>query len=91
MSLGWSRVKTIEGYLDAALKIDPGEAHFYYLLALLKYDYYLTNGLRISPPTIDDLLVRAESATCRPAELEQMLRHAPVPPSRMTEAILGSC
>ena len=87
--LAWSDVRTIETYLSAAVRIDPQQAHGLYLWALLKYDYYLGNGMRVTPPPIEDLLADAELATIEWAEVEHLLRHVPVPQSPLTEAIMG--
>lgn len=88
--LAWSDVRTIETYLSAAVRIGPQQAHYLYLWALLKYDYYLGNGLRVTPPPIEELLADAELATIEPAEVEHLLRHVPVPQSPLTEAIMGN-
>jgi hypothetical protein len=88
-TLAWSDVKTIESYLGAARRNGPDQAHCLVLWAVLKYDYYLGNGLRVTPPAIEELLAEAEMATWDPTELEHLFRHVPVPPSPLTDYILG--
>jgi tetratricopeptide (TPR) repeat protein len=74
-----SEIKMVEEYLDAAIKLDSEQFHYFYLLALVKYDYYWLNGLRASAPDVNELL--AYASHCRPvrSELDQLLRHVSVP------------
>lgn len=82
-----SDVTEIETLLGGAIQNDPSRAHYYYLWALLKYDYYLGNGFRLRPPDIEDLLEEAELADYEPGEIRQMLRHAPAPRNPVTDFI----
>jgi tetratricopeptide (TPR) repeat protein len=83
-----SEVQTIEEYLRAAIQLDSGQAHFLYLWALIKYDYYIANGLRSSSPTIEELLTVAQQGTFIQAEIQQMFNHIQIPDSPITEIIL---
>jgi hypothetical protein len=84
-------VRQIERDLDTAL--DPAgaatPAHVYYLLALLKHDFYRFKGLAIHPPTVEELLVEAQGAPADPVELRRLLHHVPTPPSPVLVAIEG--
>ncbi len=88
-ALKLSTVKLIEDFLATAVRLDNSQAHFYYLWALLKYDYYVLNGLRASPPSIDGLLDAAEKGVWSDSEIEQILRHIPVPDSPIKDLLLG--
>ena len=59
-----------------------------FLWALIKYDYYIANGLRSSPPTIEELLIAAQQGMFIQAEVQQMFNHIPVPEGPITEIIL---
>ena len=89
MRLEISLVRRIESYLAAAHHNGSGKAHLYCLWAVVKYDYYLSRGMRMDPPSIQDLLSWAGSAQCQPAEMRHLFDHVPVPQSQLEDAILG--
>ena len=84
-----SRVKTVEQHLDAAVQLGAPEAHHLFLWALLKYDYYYANGLRETPPLLEDLLYEAAGCSYDPGEIYHMFRHVSVPASELTAYILS--
>jgi tetratricopeptide (TPR) repeat protein len=71
-----ARIKEIEGYLEAAIRSGAGpEARL--LWAIIKYDYYRANGLRVPPPSIEELLDDARHGTSGDAHL--IPKHVTVP------------
>jgi tetratricopeptide (TPR) repeat protein len=86
-TLTWSEIGIIERLLDAAIRLDASRAHYLYLLALVKYEYYLRNGLTASSPQIEDLLSNADQAEYSRSEIAHLFRHAPVAESPLTQAI----
>ena len=50
--LPMAKVKKMEEYLCAARGLDPTRIHVLVFLAMIKFDYYLKNGLRVLPPTV---------------------------------------
>ena len=82
-------IKKCEGDLEAAIYLagDAVPAHLWYLQALIKHDFYRFKGLKIRPPSIEDLLVEARAAAADPAELQRLLQHVPTPPNPVNEAI----
>jgi tetratricopeptide (TPR) repeat protein len=71
-----ARIKEIESYLEAAIRSGAGpEAKI--LWAIIKYDYYRANGLRVPPPSIDELLEEARHGTSGEAHL--IAKHVTVP------------
>lgn len=77
-SLTMGEVQTVETYLNVAIKGSGNHAHYFYLWALVKYDYYTANGLRVPPPSIDDLLAQAGRAAFDASEARHLLAHVPV-------------
>jgi hypothetical protein len=47
--------------LDKAVRLDPEPAHFEYLAALVKVDYYEGHSLLVPEPSVDALLARASA------------------------------
>ena len=62
MTLSLNEVRRIESYLNTAILLDSDRPHYKVLLAMLKRDYYQTNGMRVSPPNASELLL--EAAEC---------------------------
>ena len=51
-----STIRVIENYLKIAIKIQPNLGFAYVLWALIKYDFYILNGMHDRPPSYQDLL-----------------------------------
>lgn len=71
-------IEKIESYLSAATQIDSNKSKYFYLLALIKYDFYIANGLRINPPTFEELISEGNSKPFEKQENEKMLQRVPV-------------
>ena len=69
-----NEVKKIEEYLATAIQLDDQQAKYYYLVAILKYDYYLANGLSVKSPPINDLLQIAQEKEQDSWEVERLLQ-----------------
>lgn len=80
-------IHEIERYLEAAIRLDPSRPHFKLLLAVVKYDYYVCNGLRVPPPGIDQLLWDARSNEPDPKEVHLLCEHVTLPEGPMLSAI----
>jgi tetratricopeptide (TPR) repeat protein len=73
-----TEIRKIEEYLNAAIQIDNTKSKYYYLWALIKYDFYIKNGLKVNPPTHEELISQAKSALGEDTEIGKMLRHVPI-------------
>jgi tetratricopeptide (TPR) repeat protein len=78
-TLKLSTVRVIDNYLGAAIQLDNSQAHYLYLWALIKYDYYLANGLKVPSPSVEELLFFAQKQPFIPSEVRQMLKHISIP------------
>lgn len=76
--LGLTEIRKIEDFLSAAIQLDDTKSKYYYLWALIKYDFYMSNGLAVKPPTFEDLILQAEQAVYEEDEIEKMLERVPV-------------
>ncbi len=56
MTMSLKEVKDLEAYLNTAFQLDSNSAICLLLLAIIKYDYYASNGLKVISPTYQDLL-----------------------------------
>lgn len=73
-TLSLTDVRCIEEYLETAIQIDDRPAKYYYFAAILKYDYYLANGLRFAPPSPDELLSMSYEKDHHLWEVERLLQ-----------------
>jgi len=76
--LSLNEVRLIEQYLEAALQLDDRPAKYYHLAAILKFEYYLSNGLICPPPSPDELFFMAEDREHDPWEAERLLYLVPL-------------
>ncbi|MEZ5148087.1 MAG: hypothetical protein R2759_13745 [Bacteroidales bacterium] len=56
-SLSLPSVRKIEEYLNTAIQLDD-KAKYYYLAAIINYDFYAANGMKIPSQIIIHLLVK---------------------------------
>jgi len=82
-----TEIKKIEDYINAAIQIDCTKSKYYYLLALVKHDFYLKNGLKINPPTFEELIDLAESCSYEREEIEDILQHVPITDQELIRCI----
>lgn len=75
--LSLSTVQAIEKHLRTATEIDPSCGHAYLLWAIVKYDYYVLNGMFDRPPKIPQLLARVRAMDR--GRLREMLLHIHLP------------
>lgn len=73
-----TEVKKIEEYVNAAIQIDNTKSKYYYLWALIKYDFYIKNGLKMRPPTLEELIEESNSKEYDRQEIDKMLQRIPV-------------
>jgi tetratricopeptide (TPR) repeat protein len=72
-ALSLTEVRQIEEYLNTAIQLDPTKARYFYLAAVLKYDFYLANSLRNSGPSWQECLAEASVRQPEPEETERLL------------------
>jgi len=73
-----TEIRRIENHLNAAIQTDNSKSKYNYLLALIKHDFYIKNGLKINPPTFQELIYEAYDKSFENIEIEQMLQHVPI-------------
>ena len=67
----------ISQQLHMAIELDASCAHYYYLWALVKHDFYATHGFRIDSPDIEELVGHAESLPPDGPAIREMLECLP--------------
>jgi len=72
-TLSLNEVRQIEAYVSSAMQLDGTRAKYNYLAAILKYDYYLANGLRVPDPSAEELLTEASTKDHEGDEVERLL------------------
>jgi tetratricopeptide (TPR) repeat protein len=87
MALSYSEAEAITQHLKTACRLDGQQAHFLYLWALVKLDFYINNGFEDRPPYIEDLLDSAEHNNLNQPVIRQLLEHVGAEDSQVTAHI----
>lgn len=66
-------IRDSEKLVSTALELDPANGRYEILLAVLRYDYYVLNGMRVPEPTPQELLNSANTKHVDRLEAEQIL------------------
>ncbi len=72
-TLSLTEVRQIEQYVNAAMQLDGAKAKYNYLAAILKYEYYVANGLRVPAPSPQELLAQATTKEHEQDEVDRLL------------------
>lgn len=71
-----SQADKIVQSIEIACELAPGEAHYYYLLAWIKYDFYMANGFLVPGDPLQTLLYSASRCHIDRPKCEEMIRHS---------------
>ena len=66
-------VKDIENHVQTAIQLDDSKAKYLLLSAIIKHDYYMANGLSLSPPHPETLLQKASTLDVDVWEAQRLL------------------
>lgn len=72
MTLSLKEVRQIETYLNMATQLDGEIPQYKLLLAMLKRDYYETNGMKVSEPNAAKLLLELQGQQIQKSELDHL-------------------
>ncbi|HOV89408.1 MAG TPA: tetratricopeptide repeat protein [Syntrophorhabdaceae bacterium] len=72
MTLSLNEARQLETYLNTAIQIDGEIPQYKLLLAMLKRDYYETNGMKVPPPSATELLFDIEGQQINKNEIEHL-------------------
>jgi tetratricopeptide (TPR) repeat protein len=86
-TLTLNEIKHIESLLEAACQLDDDKAHYYYLRAVIKREYYSKNGLRVVGASDAELLTLARSRHVDGMELAKLLERIPMDETPIKAAI----
>ncbi|MCF7868545.1 MAG: hypothetical protein K9N09_07595 [Candidatus Cloacimonetes bacterium] len=73
-TLTFKEIKIIEEYLNTAIQLED-KASYYYLSALIKYDYYRANGLMSNGSSYSELITEAKECYSDQDELNVLLEN----------------
>ncbi len=85
-----SEIRTIERYLNAAVHLNNKSAKYFYLWAIIKYEFYIENGFRDDHPAFEELIKQAQSCTCNRSEVNKMLQWIPLT-NRYLLKLINNC
>ena len=66
-------IREAERLIGAAMELDPTNGRYDVILAAIRHDYYVLNGMRVPDRTPEDLLASAEAKHVDRLEVEQSL------------------
>jgi len=72
-----SEIREIESLLGSALRQRPRRVHHLFLLALVRHDYYTTNGMDAPEPRPRLLLQKAKDCKLEAGKIHELLDHLP--------------
>jgi len=75
--LTYSQAVSIRNKLISACALDSSKAHYWYLRALLEYDFFLENGFSDNVDEIEDLLETGDQCEFVRSFATEMLEHVP--------------
>lgn len=65
-------IREAEQLIGTALELDPANGRYEVLLAAIRHDYYVMNGMRVPDPTPEDLVASAQAKHLDQREIEQI-------------------
>lgn len=78
MTMSLSDIRSIESYLSIAIQLDDEIPQYKLLLAMIRKDYYLSNGMKVPPPSSSSLLEDIREFPIDSTELEHIKNAAKV-------------
>ena len=72
MSLMLNEIKEIEKYINTSIRLGD-KSKYYYLAAVINYDYYFKNGMKIPRPNYEELINSALYSFSEPLENKVIL------------------
>jgi hypothetical protein len=87
-TLGPADAQKINSFIDMAIEKDRSKSHYFYLKAIIQYDFYVLNGFSDDIEKINGLLQAASNAVPHDKLIiEDMLKHTPGIDSEIAECI----
>lgn len=84
-----AQIQNVEKHLQTACQLNDNLAHYYYLWALVKYDFYVVNGFMVRPPKIEELILAGRQSSHESSLIVEMIEQANGADNRIISAILG--
>ena len=78
MTVSLTEARRLETYLNTAIQLDGQMPQYTLLLAMLKRDYYETNGMKVPSPNAAELLIEIDGQQINKSEIDCLLNCAKV-------------
>ena len=75
--LTYSQAVSIRNKLKSACALDPSKGHYWYLRALVEYDFFLENGFSENVDEIEDLVETGDRCRYVRSFVAELLEHVP--------------
>ena len=85
-TISFKDIKQIEEYLHSAIQLGAN-AKYYYLAAIINYDFYSGNGMKIPTPDYNELIDNASSAEYEPDEIKILLNNVIIRDEKLISTI----
>ncbi len=82
----FKEIKEIEQFNNAALQLG-NKAKYYYLAAIINFDFYASNGMKVPQPDYNELLNNASSAEAEPIENKIILDNVIIREEKLIEIL----
>lgn len=76
-ALTYTQATTIRQKLEMACMLGPGKGHYWYLRALVEYDFFIVNGFSENINTVEDYLTAGDACPFNRSFLVELLNHVP--------------
>ncbi|CAN5752779.1 hypothetical protein BH10BAC3_BH10BAC3_11940 [soil metagenome] len=87
-TLGTTDVTEIIRNIDLAIAYDKSMSHYFYLKAIMLYDFYYLNGFSVDISKINELLTAAANGKLERSLIEEMLNHIPGADKEILDCII---
>lgn len=84
-----AQIENIEQNIQTACRLNENAAHYYYLWALVKYDFYVLNGFLLRPPKIEELLLAGRQSLQDSSLILEMFEQMKGANTQLIKVILG--
>jgi tetratricopeptide (TPR) repeat protein len=85
-TIPFKEIKEIEQFNNAALQLG-NKAKYYYLAAIINFDFYASNGMKVPQPDYNELLNNASSAEAEPIENKIILDNVIIREEKLIEIL----
>jgi tetratricopeptide (TPR) repeat protein len=85
-TIPFKEIKEIEQFINSALQLGD-KAKYYYLAAIINFDFYASNGMKVPQPDYNELFYNARYAEAEPIENKILLDNVIIREEKLIEIL----